>query len=100
MSVAAAVLLAVGLGAVSLSAAGIVLVREPYQRLHFLTPATTVGATAIVIALMIVEPHPGRATVKLALILAILLLAGPVITMATARARSRADQLFPEDSPK
>lgn len=100
MSVAAAVLLAVGLAAVTLSGAGIVLVREPYQRLHFLTPATTVGATAIIVALMIEAPHPGRATVKLLLILAVLLLAGPVVTMATARARSRADHLFPEDSPK
>ncbi|MGI8869334.1 MAG: monovalent cation/H(+) antiporter subunit G [Mycobacteriales bacterium] len=100
MTVAALVLLAVGLAAVTLSALGILLCRDPYLQLHFLAPASVIGAPAVIVALMLVGAHPGRSTAKLGIILALLLLTAPAITAATARARAQADGLADEDSPQ
>lgn len=99
MSVAQAVLLAVGLAAVLLSAIGLLLIRDPYRRLHFLAPASTVGAPAVLAAAMLAAPA-GRPTAKLVAIALLLLLTAPALTMATARARGQQDGYVEDDDPR
>ena len=99
MSVAQAVLLVIGLAAVVLSAAGLLAARDPYRRLHFLAPASTIGAPAVLAAAMLAGPA-GRPTAKLAAIGLMLLLTAPALTMATARSRAQQDGHVEGDDPR
>lgn len=88
MTLAQAVLLAIGVAAVMVSSVGSLVAREPYRRLHLLAPASTVGAPAVLIAAMLNTSPPGRPTVKLVAILVILVLTAPAVTMAIGRVRA------------
>ena len=72
-----------------LSAAGAVRARDVLDRLHFLTPVTSVGTPLIAIGLAV---HAGwhLATALLLLCAAVLLPAGPVLASATGRVAHRA----------
>lgn len=67
------------------SCLGVLVMRDPYDRLHFTGPANTVGATAIAAAVM-VEQGLSAASLKVLLILAIVLFTNPLLVHATARA--------------
>ncbi|MCQ4084103.1 monovalent cation/H(+) antiporter subunit G [Streptomyces sp. RB6PN25] len=97
--VCALVLLVGGIGVLLLSAACLVALPRPYQRLHALTPATSVGAPLVALAAA-VDTGPGRAAVKLILIAALIALGGPVTTMAIGRATAQHDRVLPRDSPQ
>lgn len=97
--VCALVLLVAGTGVLLLSAVGLVTLSRPYQRLHALTPATTVGAPLVALALA-VETGPGRAAVKLLLIAVIVAVGGAVTAMAIGRATAQHEGPLREDSPE
>ena len=81
-------LLALGVGLQALACLGLVLMRDTYDRLHFLG-AAGFGLLAIAAAIFVEEPFStiGEKSVLVALFL---LLAGPVLVHVTARtARSR-----------
>ena len=97
--VCALVLLAAGTGVLLLSAVGLVVLPGPFQRLHALTPASTVGAPLVVLATA-VETGPGRAALKLLVIAVIVAFGGAVTAMAIGRATALDERLLGEDSPQ
>ncbi|PWI42829.1 monovalent cation/H(+) antiporter subunit G [Streptomyces sp. ICBB 8177] len=97
--VCALVLLVAGIAVLLLAALGLVVLRRPYGRLHALTPATTLGAPLVCLALA-VQTGPGRSAVKLLIIGVLIAAGGPVTTMAVGRATAQADGLVERDSPQ
>jgi multicomponent Na+:H+ antiporter subunit G len=83
--VAVAVLLALGVGSVLLSAAGLLATRDPYDQLHFTGPATVIAPVAIAAAVLVEEPF-SSAGIKSVLVALVMLATGPVLIHATARA--------------
>lgn len=82
--VCALVLLVGGMAALLLSAVALLVLPGPYQRLHALAPATTLGLPLICLALA-VDAGPGRAAVKLLVVAALVAASGPVVTIAIGR---------------
>jgi monovalent cation/proton antiporter MnhG/PhaG subunit len=68
-----------------LSSLGVLVMKDPYQRLHYIGPPTTVGAILITIAVFLDEPQK-QAGLKTLLITVVLITMNGVITHATARA--------------
>lgn len=64
---------------------GLIVVRDAFDRLHYLGPASTVGPLAIAAAVLVEESF-SQAGVKSLLVALLLLLTGPILTHATARA--------------
>ena len=79
------VLLAFGVGVTLLSCLGVLVMRDPYDRLHYTAPATTVDPVAIAAA-VVLEERLSAAGIKAVLIALVLLVTNPVLTHATARA--------------
>jgi multicomponent Na+:H+ antiporter subunit G len=80
-----AVLLAAGV-AVELSCClGLVVMRDTFDRLHYLGPAATLGPVLIAAAVL-VRHSSAQACIKIVLIVGFVLLIGPILTHATARA--------------
>lgn len=77
------VLLAVGVGLELLAVAGVVLMRDVYQRLHYLAPSA-LGAVPIAAAIWV---HQGASLIALkSVLLAMVLLGGsPLLAHAIAR---------------
>lgn len=98
--VVALVLLWAGVAAIVLSSLGILLVRDLYDRLHFLAPAASLGVPLVTIAIAIEMSHPGRPTVKLFFIAAMLMVGSPVLGMATARAAAQREGRVDAESPQ
>ncbi|MFD9685000.1 monovalent cation/H(+) antiporter subunit G [Kitasatospora sp. NPDC059146] len=89
--VLAVVLLCAGTAVLLLSALALVVLPGPHLRLHALSPAATLGAPLVALALAI-DTGPGRAAVKLLVIGALLAAGGTVTTMAIGRTTLRAEQ--------
>jgi multisubunit Na+/H+ antiporter MnhG subunit len=79
------VLLTVGVLSVLLSAAGVVAAKTGWDKLHYTGPATVVAPVAITAAVLVEEPL-SSAGIKAVLVAVVLLLTGPVLVHATARA--------------
>jgi monovalent cation/proton antiporter MnhG/PhaG subunit len=77
-------LLALGVGAELIACLGVVVMRDLYDRLHFLGPSA-LGAVLIVAAIWVRE-GPSMISLKATLIGAFLLFATPVLVHVTARA--------------
>jgi multicomponent Na+:H+ antiporter subunit G len=80
-----AVLLIVGVAIQLICCIGVIAMPNLMDRLHFLTPATSFGPAFIMTAILIEEKFDHQGIVAI-LVAAILLLFGPVLTHATARA--------------
>lgn len=78
-------LLAVAVVSAWLSTLGLVLMRDYYERLHYMAPAATIAAMAIAAAVVLREGLD-QAGVKAILIALTLGLINPVLSHATARA--------------
>ncbi|HEY1336238.1 MAG TPA: monovalent cation/H(+) antiporter subunit G [Bryobacteraceae bacterium] len=85
MNTVVAALLVVAVASAALSAAGVLLSRNVYQRLHFLAPAGTVGVCAAAAAIVLHEWF-SQAGIKAALTGVVLFVGSPLLTHATARA--------------
>jgi multicomponent Na+:H+ antiporter subunit G len=83
--VAVVALLALGVGSVLMSCAGLLATSNPFDQLHFTGPATVVGPVAIAAAVLVEEPL-SSAGVKAVLVAIVMLATGPVLVHATARA--------------
>jgi multicomponent Na+:H+ antiporter subunit G len=81
----ATVLLFVGVLVELMSCLGILAMRHFYDRLHYVGPASTLGAFLIGAAL-VVEDALKQQGVKSILVVMLLVLISPVLTHATARA--------------
>jgi len=79
------VLLAIGSLSVLLSCAGLLATRDAWDQLHFTGPATVIAPVAFALAVLVEEPL-SSAGVKAVLIAIVMLLTGPVLLHATARA--------------
>lgn len=80
-----AVLLGLGVAAALLSCAGVLLMRDALDRLHFTAPAATVSPVLFAAAVLVEEPLTS-AGVKAVIVALIVLVTTPVLTHATARA--------------
>jgi multicomponent Na+:H+ antiporter subunit G len=86
-------LLAGGLLVVLLSCLGMAALRDPIDRLHLVTPASTLGVSAVCAAVVV---HEGldASGVSAILLAAVVATTSPLVSHATARSiavRSRAD---------
>ena len=78
-------LLAFGVGVELACCVGVLVMRDAYDKLHYLGPAAIVGPVAIAAAIVIREAL-SQAGIKALLTAALLIVASPVLTHATARA--------------
>ena len=70
---------------VALCALGLITVSDSFDRLHFLSPASSIGAV-LVAAAIVVEEALSTSGVKAILTVGLLLLTNPILGHATARA--------------
>jgi len=85
MKVAVDVLLGLAVVVAILSSVGIAVMRDPYQRLHFISPPASVSALLVTVAIFLGEKQK-QAGGKAALVAFLLYFMNAVITHATARA--------------
>jgi len=98
-TIAAAVLVTVGVAVELACCVGVVVMRDVYDKLHFTGPATILGPLALAAAI-VVQEGLSQAGIKALLVAALLVVANPVLTHATGRAlyiRQR-DHLEAEDT--
>ena len=94
-----AVLLGIAVAAVLLTACGLVLSRNVYQRLHYLAPASTIGVVCVAAAILIREGF-SQSSVKAVITASILFIMNPILTHATARAARVQERGHWEADPK
>ena len=82
---AVAALLALGVAVTWLSCLGVLLMGDPYDRLHYTAPASAL-APVLIAAAVVVEEGLSAAGVKALLIAFVLVTTNPVLGHATARA--------------
>ncbi len=85
MNVAIALLLAAAAASAALTALGVLLSRDVYERLHYLAPAATIGVVCVAAAIVLREGLD-QAGIKAILTGAVLFVVNPILTHATARA--------------
>jgi monovalent cation/proton antiporter MnhG/PhaG subunit len=81
----AVILLALAIFFAAAGAVGLGVMRDPFQRLHFLTLPCSVSAPLLTLAILLHEPQK-QAAAKVALIALVLFAMNGVVTQATARA--------------
>lgn len=77
--------LAVGIAAVLLSCIGVLVMPNVFDKLHLTAPATTIGALAIALAIVVKEGWD-PSSLKAMIVFILLFVTNPVLTHATARA--------------
>lgn len=85
------VLLVLGVGAELVCCLGVVAMRNAYDRLHYSSAATTLGAFLIGAAVLVRESVSAGGLETIATV-ALLFLLNPVVLIATARAARRIDE--------
>ena len=83
--VAVEMLLIITLTVSVFSCLALVMIKDFFNRLHYLAPVTTVGTVALVAAVVVKEGW-GQSAIKTVFVFLILLLVNAVLTHATARA--------------
>ena len=78
------ILLGIGVIIAWLSALGVLVMRDPYERLHYMAPLSTLAVMSVAAAVML-EGSFFESGIKALLVVFILLLTNPVLTHATAR---------------
>jgi multicomponent Na+:H+ antiporter subunit G len=92
------VLLVAGISGVALGCLGLLAARDSYLRLHYLGPASSLGAP-LIIAAMVVHERLSFSAVKLVLIGVLLIGSGAVTVAAFGRATAQRQGLVETDSP-
>lgn len=85
MTVVVVVLVVVACAAAAATAAGLLLVRDPLDRLHYAGVSAVLGTVALGAA-AVAHAGPGEVAVKVLAVTLVLLVSGPVLTHATGRA--------------
>jgi multicomponent Na+:H+ antiporter subunit G len=83
--VVVAALLTLGVATALLSCAGVLLMHDALDRLHFTAPASTISPVLFAVAVLVEEPL-SSAGVKAVIVALVILVTTPVLTHATARA--------------
>jgi multicomponent Na+:H+ antiporter subunit G len=78
-------LLVIGVAVTLMSCLGVLLMRDPYDRLHYTAPAAVIPPVAIAAA-VVLEERLSAAGIKALLIALVLVVTNPVLGHATARA--------------
>ena len=99
MKVLELALLWAGIAVVALSCLGALTLRQVYNRLHYLTPMTSIGAPLIGLALAIGNGW-GLAMAEDLFIVFLLALTGPVLEAATGRAAAQREGLIEPEVPR
>ena len=86
MTVVVVTLAVLGLLVSGVGVAGLLAMRDPYDRLHYVSIVTSVAAPLVVLA-MCISASSAAEVLKLAIIGLFLMLSAPVATTMTARAR-------------
>lgn len=94
----ALVLLWLGVAAVALSAIGVLVVRDDFARLHFVTPAAVVGVPLIALSL-VVDMGLSSSAAQVAVIAVLTAASAPVVTSATGHAFRR-EREFSAEPPR
>jgi monovalent cation/proton antiporter MnhG/PhaG subunit len=89
-NVAVDVLLAVGVALELLCCVGVLVMRSTFDRLHFVSAATTVPAF-FVLAAVLVREHLSSGGLQAIAAVALMFLLNPLLVIATARAAQRVD---------
>ncbi|WP_037577134.1 cation:proton antiporter [Phaeacidiphilus oryzae] len=97
--IAVLVLMTAGCGVLLLSAFALLRLPAPFDRLHALTPAASLGAPLVALAAAF-DTGPGRGAVKLVVIGVLLAAGGPVTGSAIARVAAQRAGVETEDSPE
>lgn len=95
--VVVAILLGLSVLVTLVSVLGVVVARNLYQRLHFVTPAAVVAPLLVALAVVVRETFNVRGLQTIAAVAAMVVL-GPILTHATARAarvRQKGDWRLP-----
>jgi monovalent cation/proton antiporter MnhG/PhaG subunit len=79
------ILLSIGVVSAVLSCFALLIMKDLYERLHYLSPPATVSIICFTAA-VIVDKHLSQGGIKALLIMVVLLLMNAVLTHATARA--------------
>jgi monovalent cation/proton antiporter MnhG/PhaG subunit len=90
MAVVVDVLLALGVGFEVLCVLGVLVMRTTYDRLHYVSAATTVPAS-LVLAAVLVREHASSGGLEAIAAVGLLFLLNPLLIQATARAARRVD---------
>jgi monovalent cation/proton antiporter MnhG/PhaG subunit len=85
VSIIVAILLFLSFALTLLCAIGVLVMRDPLQRLHFIAPPASLSAF-FVVAAVLVQEHSWQSATKVLLIAMLLALVNGVATHATARA--------------
>jgi monovalent cation/proton antiporter MnhG/PhaG subunit len=103
MQILVDVLLGVGVAAELLCSIGVALGRSVYDRLHYTAAGTTIGPFLILAAVLVREGLKSQGLETIAAV-ALVFLAGPIVTHAIARAARRIDfgveRALPEDEAR
>ena len=87
---AEAAFLVIGVSSEVLCCIGVMTMRGVFPKLHYMSATSTVGATALVLA-VVVRSGPSATSLKAMAILAILWTSGPVLTHAMGRVAARSE---------
>lgn len=85
MTVLADVLLGLAVAVVLSSSVGVLVMRDVYQKLHFVTPISLIAPALVAVAVLVQQGYSEN-TVETWLALLFLVVAGPLLTHATIRA--------------
>ncbi|MFF0433849.1 cation:proton antiporter [Streptomyces sp. NPDC004327] len=97
-TVCSAVLLVAGACVLLLAVLGLLVLPGPYARLHALSPATSLGAPLVVLAL-VVDAGPGRRSAALLVVAVLIAAGGALTTMALGRATAQYEGRVPREDP-
>ena len=92
-------LVGLGVGAELVCCVGVLTMRTALDRLHYATAATTVGPLLITAAVIVREGIGSAQALNALLVALVLLVAGPAVTSATARALRLRNQGTLESTP-
>lgn len=98
MSVAIDVLLAAGVIIAVAAAVGAVFTRDVYDRMHFLSPVTSVANPLIGLALILANGW-GLTSAEIVATVVLLAVTGPVLQSATGRLAAQHDDLIDKEAP-
>jgi multicomponent Na+:H+ antiporter subunit G len=99
LHVVAVACFAVGVAVVILTAVASLRVRRPEDRLHFLTPTTSLGTPLVGLGLVL-ENGWGLTSVQIVLTCVLVMITGPVLTSAALRVSAQREGSLRRESPE
>ena len=99
LHVAAVACFGVGVGVVVLTALASLRARRVADRLHYLTPATALGAPLVGLGLVL-ENGWSLTSAQIALTCGLIMITGPVLTSAALRLAAQREGTVPQESPE